>query len=213
MERNKVILILDNGHEQSVLPAKRSPYFDDGKTRLEEWAYNRVIVNKLAEVMRAEGVEVRITVPEKIQKIGLTVRANRANKIIAPAKKEGKTCLFISVHVNAAGSGKWMNAKGWSCFTTKGKTISDAFATKLYEAAHEVLDPMGKKIREDWSDNDPDWEENFTVIKKTNCAAVLTENFFMDNKEEAEWLLSEEGISTVVEIHRRGILKYIESLK
>lgn len=212
MEKNKAVVILDNGHEQSCLPAKCSPLFEDNKTRLEEWAYNRVIVARLAEKLKADGIDVRITVPEKVQKIGLTTRANRANKIVAEARSKGLTPMFISVHVNAAGNGQWMNAKGWSCFTTKGTTISDKLATKLYEAAHEILDPMGRKIREDWSDKDPDWEENFTVIKKTNCAAVLTENFFMDNKEEAKWLLSEEGISTVVDIHYKGILKYIASL-
>lgn len=212
MEKSNVIVILDPGHEQSVLPAKCSPLFEDGKTRLEEWSYNRTIVSMLAEKLRADGIDVRVNVTEKVQKIGLSVRASRANKVVTEARKAGKTPLFVSVHVNAAGNGQWMNAKGWSCFTTKGKTISDAFATKMYEAAHEVLDPMGRKIREDYSDGDPDWEENFTVIKKTNCAAILTENFFMDNKEEAAWLLTDEGKETVVEIHYRGILKYIASL-
>jgi N-acetylmuramoyl-L-alanine amidase len=151
-------------------------------------------------------------VPEKVEKIGLTTRANRANVIVAEAKKKCMKPMFISVHVNAAGNGGWCNAKGWACYTTKGKTISDAFATKMYEAAHEVLDPLGRKVREDYSDGDPDWEENFTVIYKTNCAAILTENFFMDNKEEAKWLLTDDGINTVVEIHHKGILKYIASL-
>ena len=42
----------------------------------------------------------------------------------------------------------------------------------------------GQKIRRDYSDGDPDWEENFYILSKTQCPAVLTENFFMDNKED-----------------------------
>ena len=62
------------------------------------------------------------------------------------------------------------------------------------------------------SDGDPDYEENFYVLKKTSCPAVLTENFFQDNKDDVEWLSSEEGKETVVEYHLRGILRYLNLL-
>lgn len=144
---------------------------------------------------------------------GLSVRANRANVLVANANKKGMKSIFLSIHNNAAGNGaQWMNAYGWSAWTTKGKTISDKLADCLYEAAHELCDPKKIKIREDRSDGDPDYEENFTVLVKTNCAAVLTENFFMDTKAEAEWLLSEEGMNMVTDIHVNGILKYIERI-
>ena len=33
--------------------------------------------------------------------------------------------ILISIHVNAAGNGtKWLNATGWSCYTSKGQTTS-----------------------------------------------------------------------------------------
>jgi len=60
------------------------------------------------------------------------------------------------------------------------------------------------------SDSDRDWESNFYVIKNVNCIAVLTENFFMDNKNDVDFLLSEKGMETVTDIHINGILKYIE---
>ena len=66
------------------------------------------------------------------------------------------------------------------------------------------------KMRTDLIDGDMDKEKNFTVIYKANCPAVLTENLFMDNKEECEYLLSEEGKQAIVNLHVDGILKYME---
>ena len=50
------------------------------------------------------------------------------------------------------------------------------------------------------------------MLTKTKCPAVLTENFFMDNKDEVAYLLSAEGREAVVATHVDGIIKYIESL-
>jgi N-acetylmuramoyl-L-alanine amidase len=41
---------------------------------------------------------------------------------------------------------------------------------------------------------------------------VLTENFFMTNKEEVDWLLTETAKRAIVECHVRGIINYIASL-
>jgi N-acetylmuramoyl-L-alanine amidase len=86
-----------------------------------------------------------------------------------------------------------MNATGWSAWTTKGQNNSDKLANCLYEAADEILKPINKKVRTDLSDNDKDYEANFYIIKNVNCVAVLTENFFMDNKKDILWLLTEEA--------------------
>jgi N-acetylmuramoyl-L-alanine amidase len=97
---------------------------------------------------------------------------------------------MLSVHVNAAGNGDWYNATGWSAWTTKGQNNSDKLADCLYEAAEEILKPLGKKLRYDMTDGDKDFESNFYVIKRVNCVACLTENFFMDNMNDVDWLLS-----------------------
>ena len=54
--------------------------------------------------------------------------------------------------------------------------------------------------------------EDFWVVRKTYMPAVLTENLFMDNKGNVEFLLSEEGKKTIIDLHVEGIKKYIESL-
>ena len=119
---------------------------------------------------------------------------------------------MISVHSNAKGNGSaWENAKGWECYTTKGKTKSDKLADYLYKRAKENLE--GRKIREDWSDGDIDKEADFYMIKKSYCVAVLTENFFYDNKDDLKYLTSDEGVHGVVRTHVEGIIDYINSLK
>ena len=59
------------------------------------------------------------------------------------------------------------------------------------------------------SDGDPDWEENFYILQKTKCPAVLTENFFQDNKDDVDFLLSPDGKKKVIQVHVDGIIKYL----
>ena len=167
---------------------------------------------KLKQQLKAEGyTNIYIVNPEDID-VPLATRKNRINNKYADARKKGMKGFMISIHVNAAGNGPWMNARGWSGWTSKGQTGGDKLADKLYEAANEVLTPFNQRIRKDMSDGDPDWESNFYILKNTNCPACLTENMFQDNKEDVDWLLSEEGKQAITDIHVKGIKKYIASL-
>ena len=196
-------VILDNGHGEDT-PGKRSP---DGKFR--EYKYARLIVSMIADELEKLNISYSILVPEA-KDISLSERVVRANKIHNEQHKNGKTVILLSIHCNAAGNGEWKNARGWSAWTSRGTTESDTIATCLYQAAHEILDPKGIQIRKDMSDGDEDWESNFYIIYKSSMPAVLTENFFQDNKLDVKYLESDEGKHDVVDIHVKGILKYTE---
>ena len=84
----------------------------------------------------------------------------------------------------------------------------DKLADCLYATAEEYL--FGMKIRKDMADGDPDKESSFYILKHTKCPAVLTENLFQDNKEDVDFLLSEEGKRTIVSLHVKGICKYLK---
>jgi N-acetylmuramoyl-L-alanine amidase len=99
-----------------------------------------------------------------------------------------------------------MNAQGWSAYTTKGVTESDKVATCMYSAFEEEFND--RKIRRDLSDGDPDWEEDFYIIKKTSCPAVLLENFFYDNKEECQWLLQDLTKKRIAKAILKGVQYY-----
>ena len=118
-------------------------------------------------------------------------------------------CL-VSIHANAAGNGRqWMTARGWCCYTSRGQTAGDRLATCLYEAASLHL--PGHKIRKDYSDGDPDWESDFTILKNTLCAAALSENLFHDNADDLAFLESVPGRQAIIDLHVRGIISFVNA--
>ena len=192
-------ILLDNGHGFDT-PGKRSP---DGHFR--EYAYNRYLAFLIRERLLALGLDVQLVVPER-EDISLKERCRRVNAICRQIGND--QVIRLSIHVNAAGNGQnWLDARGWSCFTTRGKTKADALATCLYEAAKTHL--PGMRLRTDFTDGDPDIEKDFYIIRHTSCPAVLTENLFMDNREDVAFLESEEGARAIVNLHVDGILQYL----
>ena len=168
-------ILIDNGHGIQT-KGKRSP---DG--RLIEYAYTRELARQIVATLKSRGYDSELLVPED-DDIPLSERVRRTN---AHCQALGKSnVILISLHLNAAGDGtKWMNATGWSCYTCKGQTESDRLADSLYKAAEQILE--NQVIRTDYArDGDPDWEENFYILRHSLCPAVLVEQFFMDNKIE-----------------------------
>jgi len=204
----KIVVLIDNGHA-STTPGKRSPVMDDG-TQFFEYEFNRDIAARLAKKLDKLGIKYEMLVPEVDEDVPLKTRASRAN---AFCKEYGKdNCLFISIHANAAGKcDKWMNARGWSCYTSKGETASDPYAEIFMKCAIDVLTPLEQKVRK-YSANKYSWEDNFTVLVKTVCPAILTENMFYDNKEDLKFLQSEEGKEAITQIHVNAILEIEKSL-
>lgn len=212
---DKYIVILDNGHGVNTT-GKCSP-----DKSLREYAYAREIVRRIANSLdNIRGYKAEILVPEAAD-IGLSIRVQRANAIYSKYKGKAKVIL-ISVHCNAAppNDSKWHSAMGWSAFTSVGQTESDRVCKNLYDAAEVYLAPYvssfpeGTSQRPIRSTKNPSkgWEENFTILKKTNCPAVLTENLFQDNKYDVDFLLSEGGKKAITNLHVAGIVKYMEGL-
>lgn len=193
-------ILIDNGHGENT-PGKQSP-----DRKLREYAYTREIAERIVQELLKQGYDAERIVKENID-VPLTERAKRVNAFCG--KLGASNVILVSVHCNAAGSGEWMKARGWSAYTSKGKTKSDSLADCLYESARMMF--TGQRIREDRSDGDPDWEENFYILRKTKCPAVLTENFFQDNHEDVAYLLSSEGKQAIVNVHVEGIINYIKA--
>lgn len=199
-------ILIDNGHGIDTL-GKRSP---DGQLR--EYKYCREIAKAVVERLKKAGYPAELLVPEDAD-IKLSTRVARVN---AWCNKLGSNnvCL-VSIHNNAAGNGSsWVNARGWEAWTSVGQTKGDKLADCLYDAAELILKPffpsleIGKVIRTDMTDGDRDKEKNWDIVYKTKCAACLTENLFMDNHDEMEWLLSPCGREAIVSLHVLGIQDY-----
>lgn len=196
-------ILIDNGHGKET-PGKRSP---DGK--FLEYRYTREIAKEVVEMLLSEGYNAELLTPED-NDVPLKERVKRVNYICSDMGKDN--VILISIHVNAfKDSEEWQSPRGWSCYTTPGKTLSDDLAVILYEEA--LFNFKEHCIRMEMSDGDPDIEENFYILKKTKCPAVLTENFFMDNKEDVEYLLSEKGRYTITKTHVDAIKKFVNKRK
>ena len=193
-------ILIDPGHGIDT-PGKRSP---DGL--FQEYLWNRQVADLILEGLVSAGVDASLVVTET-NDVTLRNRVNRVNTICN--RLGASNVLLVSIHANAAGNGSaWMNAKGWSCYTSKGKTKSDQVAECLYDAFEAEF--QDRKIRKDMSDGDRDWEENFYVLQKSKCPAVLLENFFYDNREECAWMLHEETKKRIASAAVKGIIKYIK---
>ena len=194
-----MVVLVDNGHGNNT-PAKRSV---DGQ--LLEWKYTREIAEDVVAILLGSGLDARLLVTEDYD-VSLKERVRRINKVCS--QYGAGNVLVVSVHCNAAGNGsQWMNGRGWEAYSTKGQNNSDVLAECLYNRAEENF--KGMKVRIDKTDGDKDKEANFYIIKYANCPAVLTENFFMDNKEDMEYMLSDVGRHQIARTHAEGIMDYI----
>ena len=189
-------VLIDNGHGENT-PGKRSP---DG--RLREWSYTREIADMVVFELRKKGVDAERIVKEDTD-VPLSERCRRVNDIYRQA---GKKAILVSIHCNAAGNGSdWMSAKGWSVFVSNN---ASANSKKLANCLAEVANGIPVPVRTP-APGQMFWQQNLAICRDTNCPAVLTENFFQDNKEDVEYLLSREGKDAIVRIHVEGIAKYL----
>lgn len=198
-------IILGTAHLKSTL-GKSSP-----DKKFYEYKYSREVVKAVSVFLEDLGYDTYIDIPEEDMKLTQNQElSKRVNFVNSLCNKYGKdNCIYVSIHVNAAGKdGKWLNATGWECWTSPGKTKADLLAECFYKSAEKNL--IGKKLRKDLSDGDSDKEGNLYVLKNTKCPSVLTENFFMDNKEDVKYLLSDVGFHQIVKTHVDGILAYIK---
>lgn len=191
-------ILIDNGHGENT-PGKRSP---DG--RLQEWAYTREIADMVVLGLRKHGIDAERIVKENID-VSLSERCKRANNIYRETRKNA---ILVSIHCNAAGNGtSWMNARGWGVYVSDNASFNSKM---LASSLAQVAISKGVTVRKQAPGQDY-WVQNLAICRDTNCPAVLTENFFQDNKEDVEYLLSSEGKRTVANIHVEGIINYLNS--
>lgn len=202
--------LLDNGHggvvngvyttcpnyDASNPSTFKKMYVHPDGTKIYEGEFNRLVVNRIAKKLKNKGIDYTVLVPEK-EDVSLKERVRRANSHYAI----DRSCVFISIHGNAFNT----KAHGLEVFTSVGQTKSDAIAERFINEA-ETMFP-NKAIRVDLTDGDKDKEANFYVLRKTNCPAILTENFFFDNLEEAKFMLSEEGLEKIAQYHVNAIIQ------
>ncbi len=197
-------ILIDAGHGFDT-PGKQSP---DGL--LKEYAWARDIAKRLEAKLKQLGFDAQRITPEE-NDVKIATRVSRINAICNSVG--ANNVLLISIHNNAAGHGTWGTGKGFSVFVSKNASANSKKCAAMFtdEAiAHKVMGnrsiPVGKYWTWSWTKSD------IGILKNSACPAVLTENMFMDNKEDCSFLLSEAGKQTIVDLHVAAIQKYVKSL-
>lgn len=190
---------LDNGHGKQTA-GKRSPVFDDGETQLFEYEFNRDIVRRIIIELDKVGVQYYNVVPEVDIGDFLQGRVDRANKKRSELKK-----LYLSIHSNAAparSSRDWGPAsvsgiETWFYHGSKrGQKLAGIFQKHL-------LEQTGWKNRHLKSRP----KRQFFVLRKTRMTAVLTENGFYNNEEQAADLMKDSIRQKIADAHVAAILE------
>ena len=198
-------ILIDNGHGSNNA-GKCSP-----DKRLREYAWARDCAKRLVAALKKKGYDAELITPEAWD-VKLQTRVSRVNNI---CKAVGaRNCLLVSIHNNAGGGdGKWHDACGWSVFVSKNATDNSKRLARLFTAEAVHCDLLGNRsvpAQKYWT-----WSwtsKDIYILKSTNCPAVLTENMFQDHKGDVDYLLSEAGMTELVDLHVDGITKYIECL-
>lgn len=202
MKNNEILVLLVNCHGKNT-PGKRSP---DGKFR--EYAWGREINKMILEKLYSYNIKSIIINPEE-DEVNLHIQAKRVNGLYNKYKDLYKEIILISPHVNAAPKNQWSNASGWCGYvynkaSSKSrklvKIMSDLAYNKYHLSGNRYIPSAGY------------YEANFAILRETVVPAILSENLFMTNKEEVEFLSSKEGKEIITDLHVFSILKYADSI-
>ena len=193
----QLLIILDNGQGVNT-KGKRSP-----DSRLMEWKWARDFVERLTSRLKKEGFSTYILVPEDSD-VSLSNRVLRANTVYKNFKRISSDweILLISVHVNAAKEPGWSKASGLTTWVSENASKK----SRLIASLIQTLAKQDGLTGDIWIPSDNYFKSNFYICKNTSCPAVLVENMFMTNKNDVDFLLSDEGQEKLVEL-------YIDALK
>ena len=195
--------LLDAGHggilngKYTTAPAKMHR-FPDG-FEVMEGVTNRAIARKLWKLLEAQGIDFGLVYDEQLD-TSLEARVAIADRLYAKDKR----VIYLSIHSNAGGG------RGFEVFTSPGQNRSDMVAEVFCNSYHRHF--PNRPLRSDKADGDADKEADFYVLRKTDCPAVLVENLFFDNREEAEYLVSEVGQQEIAQCMFDAIME-VEKLK
>jgi N-acetylmuramoyl-L-alanine amidase len=195
-----LLVIIDNGHGVNT-KGKCAP-----DKSLYEWEWTREIALHLYKQLTLNGYDSVLLVPEDTD-IPLSERVKREKKITRQAKQAGKETCLISIHIDASDKdGKWKTARGWSVRVSPKSSANSKKLAQLLYAEAEARGLQGDR----YVPKEKYWIGNYTILNDTSCPAVLTENLFQDNKDDVEYLLSDQGKMEIVDLHYEAITKYIE---
>ena len=191
------IPIIDAGHGGVIdgvyTTGKRKRYKFKGtedEFEILEGVINRKIAKKLIKKLEENGLPYHSLNVFEDEDLPLNERVAEANRMYA----KDKSLYYLSLHSNAASpslQGKGTTANGIEIWTSVNETPSDQLA-RIAKREYQKFFNGKFKFR-------GLKEKNLYVLKNTRCPAMLIENLFFDNYQEAKYLMSEEGQDELAE--------------
>ena len=160
-----------------------------------EGVWNRIIRNFIAYFLKQEGFNnFSYLFNDDVPDPTLSERIRKVNQIA----KGRRDIYLVSIHCNAGGG------RGFEIYTSRGKTRSDSIADIFAMECKSIFPHI--PFRGDVSDGDLDKERNFAVLSKTTCPAILTENLFMDGREDFYRLMDISILQRIAKYHANAIM-------
>jgi N-acetylmuramoyl-L-alanine amidase len=187
--------LLDPGHGGLIddiyqTAGKRSPKFPDGSI-LYEGVFNRDVVGRIIKLCQENQIDC-INLVDSEEDISLQHRVTKANLL----HKENQNSIYVSVHANAFGNGRDFNSAKGACSFHHYKSKNGKRLAEVLQRWIEDLTPFGNRgvlSNETWA--------NFYVLRKTHMPAVLSENGFMTNYDDALALMDPNVRQFVANAH------------
>lgn len=215
-DKNDVLIILGTAHLRTT-PGKCSP---DGD--FKEYSYSRERVAGVKAILEGLGYRVVVDYPsseplpawtEARKKLGyqkgeqrmeLQYRVNVVNSYC----KLNKKVVYVSMHTDAAPGTDWSKARGFSVRVSPKAGEDSRRLGQIFTKRAGDYEMLGNRA----TPKSGYWEQQLKVLNDVSCPAVLTETGFQNNREDVEWLLSDEGKHMVERLHVESIVEYIEGL-
>lgn len=181
-----MLIAIDAGHGHNTA-GKRCP--DDS---MREHDFNTVVATKVCNILKRNGLETYRSDDETGSiDIPLITRTNNINS------RNAKLC--VSIHANAD-KGSWGNANGIETYIIARGGEAEKLA-KIVQ--RKLIENTGRKDR-------GVKVKNLHMCRETKMPAILCECGFMDNREEADLLKSEDYRTKCAEAIADGILEYLK---
>ena len=207
----KFLYLLGSGHGYYGGSCGNKAVLESDGRCFYEWIFNWEVRRHLSEMLDSAKIEYKFINTSLKADLPIKQRAKKANNI-----KSNKPKVYISIHANASNTKKkgWEKVHGFEVYSPEDKYIikdaysnkksfSDTIATIMAEELqlmfpeHTHRAPHDKKHK----------EASFTVISKSKCYSILTENEFFTNPEMRGKMRTTVFIRKVARAHFNLIMK------
>lgn len=185
------------GHGENTYRDKKSKGVTVNGVAYAEHTHNAEVGIRVTKILRDHGVQVLEVQPAFGKDVALSTRIANANN--------WKADLYYSIHSNAG----HVDARGWCGFFWAGSADGERIANLYLQNMNAIGLPLYHSGK--WGSIRGTWNA-FQELQDTNMPALLTENGFMTNKLDFEYIFKNKddyyNRSSVA--HAKTILSYFK---